>query len=432
MLIIAPKKCKCNRENKQILKNGPREYSTVELNNFARIGKGVITKSIGLQKNYIDVYEKGERKLNERQSGCLYCPVYQAKCQMREFNVTDALNFLECQCKGCSQAVYTTEYKICKKYINEKNRFGYQHTLKSYSIKLLLVYHFLQPDAYGTLKDVSIKGLAELIGCTTATVKANNKVLEEYGYCYICDSGLYNNHINVFLPEYKDYHKTAAEGGRGYITMSVSMMEKILGIKGLNTLRLNLKGILEVDNASFGNTENPEMSSTTTSYKKIRGFLPNYCKRNVIIKALQQDSSIFNLTYHDNAVTFSIHPEFAQKNMRESMLINEEARIKEYIENLNQTLSMAGENYIKGADPIVDARIEGYRIADTSKHTMLVLSDKDYKDLASMCVQYNRDLVQSAVITAYNNYTVHERDIRNFGGMIRAIIRRRLSTSRAA
>lgn len=404
----------------------------MKLNNFARIGKGVITKSIGLQKNYIDVYEKEEQKLDEQQSGCLYCPVYQAKCQMREVDVTDALDFLECQCKGCSQAVYTTGYKVCKKYINEKNQFGYQPTLKSYSIKLLLVYHFLQPDAYGTLKDVSIKGLAELIGCTAATVRANNKVLEEYGYCYICDSGLYDNHINVFLPEYKDYHKTAAEGGRGYITMSVSMVKKILDIKGLNTLRLNLKGILEVDNASFGNTEDPEMSATTTSYKKIRGFLPDYCRRNVIIKALQQDNSIFDLTYHDNAVTFNIHPEFAQKNMRESMLENEEANIKRYIENLNQTLSAAGEDYIKGANPIVDARMAGYRIADTSKHTMLILSDKDYKDLASMCVQYNRDIVQSAVITAYNNYTVHGREIRNFGGMIRAIIRRCLSASRAA
>lgn len=92
----------------------------MKLNNFARIGKGVITKSIGLQKNYIDVYEKGELKLNEQQSGCLCCPIYQAKSQMREFDVMDALDFLECQCKSCSQAVYTTEYKICKKYINEK------------------------------------------------------------------------------------------------------------------------------------------------------------------------------------------------------------------------------------------------------------------------------------------------------------------------
>lgn len=404
----------------------------MKLNNFARIGKGVITKSIGLQENYIEVYEKGERKLDEQQSGCLLCPVYQAKCQMREVDVPDALSCLECQCESCSQAVYTTEYKIRKKYINEKNQFGYQHTLKSCSLKLLLTYHFLQPDAYGIIKDVSIKGLAELVGCTTATIKANNKALEEYGYCSICESGLYDNHINVFLPEYKDYHKTAAEGGRGYITMSASMMEKILDMKGLNTLRLNLKGIIETDNASFGNTENPEMSVATASYKKLRGFLPDYCKRNVIIKALQQDSSIFNLEYHDNAVTFRIHPEFAQKNMRESMLANEEANMKEYIENLNQTLSMAGEGYIKGADPIVDAYMEGYRITDAYMHTALLLSDKDYKDLASMCVQYNRDIVQSAVITAYNNYTLLGREIRNFGGMIRAIIRRCLSASRAA
>lgn len=404
----------------------------MELNNFARIGKSVITKSIGLQKNYIEVYEKGERVLNERQSGCFCCPVHKAKCQMREFDVTDALNFLECQCEGCSQAVYTTEYKTCKKYINEKNKFGYQPTLKSYSIKLLLAYHFLQPDAYGTLKDVSIKDLAELIGCTPATVKASNKVLAEYGYCHICESGLYDNHINVILAEYRDYHKTAAEGGRGYITMSASMLKKILDIEGLNTLRLNLKGILEVDNASFGNTENPELESATASYKKLRGFLPDYCKRNVIVKALQKDSSIFDLTYHGNAVTFSIHSEFAQKNMRESMLRIEEAQIKKYIENLNETLSRAGGFYVKGFDPLVDARMESYHIADTSRHTTIPLSDKDYKDLASMCVQYNCDIVQSAIITAYNSYTIRGREIRNFGGLIRAIIRRCLSAGKAA
>lgn len=432
VLIILQKTADARGNTEKHEKNEPKEYVTVELSNFARIGKGVIAKSIGLQKNYIEVYEKGERKLNERQSGCLGCPVYQAKCQMRDYDVTDALGFLESQCECCSQAVYTTEYKINRKYINEKNQFGYQPTLKSCAIKLLLTYHFLQPDGNGALKDISIKGLAELIGCTTATIRANNKVLAEYGYCYICDSGLYDNHINVILPEYKDYHKTAAEGGRGYITMSASMLEKILNIEGLNTLRLNLKGIIEVDNASFGNIENPEMESATASYQKLRGFLPDYCKRNVIIKALQQDSSIFKLTYHDNAVTFDINPEFAQKNMRGSMLINEEAKMKEYIETLNQTLSMAGEDYIKGADPIVDARLAGFHIADANGYTQLPVSDKDYKDLASMCVQYNRDIVQNAVITAYNNYTMLGKAIKNLGALIRTIIRRCLSASRAA
>lgn len=404
----------------------------MELSNFARIGKGVITKSIGLQENYIEIYEKGGRKRDEEKSGCYSCPVYQAKCSMRDLGATDALDFLECQCGCCSQAVYTEEYKSTKKYINEKNQFGYQQTLKSCSIKLLLAYHFLQPDAYGMLKDVSIKDLAGLVGCTTATVKACNRVLAEYGYCCICNSGLYDNHINVILTEYKDYHKTAAEGGRGYITMSSSMMQKILGIKGLNALRLNLKGILEVDNASFRSTGDPEMASATASYKKLKGFLPNYCKRNVIIKALQQDSSIFTFAYDDNIVTFNINREFAQKNMRGSMLANEEKEMKAYIESLNRTLSMAGKNYIKGADPLADARLSNFRIAIAGSYALLHLSDKDYKDLASMCVQYNRDMVQKAVITAYNDYAVHGKEIKNFGGIIRTIIRSCLSAGKAA
>lgn len=98
----------------------------------------------------------------------------------------------------------------------------------------------------------------------------------------------------MLLTEYKDYHKTTAEGGRGYITMSSSMMDKILGMEGLNTLRVNLKGILLVDNASFKDMENPKMSSAKATYKILKGCLPDYFKKNVIIKAMQKDASIFS------------------------------------------------------------------------------------------------------------------------------------------
>ena len=50
----------------------------MELNNFARIGKGVLTKSIGLQKNYVEVYEKRDDKLNEVQSHCQECAIAEA------------------------------------------------------------------------------------------------------------------------------------------------------------------------------------------------------------------------------------------------------------------------------------------------------------------------------------------------------------------
>ena len=40
-------------------------------------------------------------------------------------------------------------------------------------------------------------------------------------------------------------------------------------------------------------------------------------------------------------------------------------------------------------------------IAMAGGYELLSLSEKDYKDLASMCVQYSRDMVRKAVISVY-------------------------------
>ena len=404
----------------------------MELNNFARIGKGVISKAIGLQKNYTETIEKTTKKLNKEKSGCSSCPIFQLRKKMHESGSEENTEFIENCCADCPQAVYETCSETQKKYVNETNMFGYQKTLKNNAIKLLLVYHFLQPDSIGMIRDVGIKELAQLVGCTAETVRDNNQTLQNYGYICVCNSGLYDNHINVLLTEYRDYHKTAAEGGTGYITMSAAMLNKILGIEGINPLRLTLKGILEVDNASYRNTEAPELSFATADYKKLRGFLPGYCKRGVIIKAMQGNSSIIDFEYDSHIITFKINPEFAQKNMRGSMLADEEARMKEYIANLNKTLGMAGEVYIRGADPLADDHLVGYHIAKADGYIPLSLSDKDYSDLASMCVQYDRGLVQEAVIATYNGYTLQGKEIKNFGGLVRTIIRNFLYADKAA
>lgn len=405
----------------------------MEMSNFARIGKGVISRMIGLQKNYTEEYHvKQGQKRDEEKSGCHQCPVYQAKCQLRDAGLEEEADKIESMCGGCSDAVYITEYKTYKKYVNEKNRFGYQKTLKSSAIKLLLSYHFMQPDAHGLVRDVSLKELAELTGCTVTTVKAGNQKLMEYGYIQLCESGRYDGCVNVLLTEYRDYHKTASEGGRGYITISSSMMKKILHMEGLNTLRINLKGILLVDNASFRDMENPEMSSATATYKTLRGFLPGYCKKNVIIKAMQRDDSVFSFNCLDKCAEFRINREFAQKNMRSMMMSEEEASMKEFVVKLNRTLFAAGKNYIKGVNQTVDKYLSSYHIAEAEGYTLLQLCEKDYKDLAALCVQYNRDAVQEAVIKAYNTHILHGIKVRNFGGMIRSLIRINLDASRAA
>ena len=121
----------------------------MELNNFARIGKGVISKSIGLQNNYKEVFSKNGEVLNEQKSMCRDCPVHKLKEELRLLGLTEEASQIHEKCRECSSSVWESSYTIHTRYVNEKNRYGYQPTLKANAIKLFLLYHFLQPDGNG-------------------------------------------------------------------------------------------------------------------------------------------------------------------------------------------------------------------------------------------------------------------------------------------
>ena len=145
-----------------------KEVFVMELSSFARIGKGALTKAIGLQKNYVEVYSKGPDVLNECKSNCHGCIIYKKKEYLRALGLDEEADKIHCFCHTCPSSVWEFSYTEEKRYINEKNRYGYQPTLKSNAIKLLLLYHFLQPDGHGFIKDVCIRELADIIGCTAA------------------------------------------------------------------------------------------------------------------------------------------------------------------------------------------------------------------------------------------------------------------------
>lgn len=60
----------------------------MELNSFARIGKGVISKSIGLQKNYKEIVTQNADVLNEQKSLCESCPIHKLKEDLRLLGLT--------------------------------------------------------------------------------------------------------------------------------------------------------------------------------------------------------------------------------------------------------------------------------------------------------------------------------------------------------
>lgn len=396
----------------------------MELNSYARIGKAVITKAIGLQKNYKEVYVKSEDKLNENKSRCYDCEIYKLKCQFSAIDLTEVCDALHEQCRTCSQAVWETSYTTQIKYINEKNRYGYQPTLKANAIKLFITYHFLQPDALGFIKNVSVKELAEFLKCTPATIRFSNEILNSYGYCCFCSSGIGDSHINVLLPEYKNYHKPASEGGRGYLNLSSDMLSELLSIDHLNTLRLTIRGILEVDNASIYDVTNPDLTDVTSSFDKLRGFLPSYCKPNVIRKALEQGDAIFQYSFSGNSVTFSMKEEYSKKKMRDAMLVESNQAIRDHVDCLNDVLELAEDDkkYFTH-DERTQALLTMFSIGSFSAYPALRLTDDDYFDLASMCVQYNMNLVKHAISCIYNDYIARHIPVDSFGALTRHYIR---------
>lgn len=382
-----------------------------QLSTYARIGKGVISKAIGLQKNYKEVIIAGPDKINELQSGCYSCPHYQEKMDKLSLGIHDANDFI---CKECSQAVLEHTYTTI--YVNEKNKYGYQPTLKSNTIKLLLLYHFLQPDPLGLVKNVRIKDLADILGCTVQTVHNCNEALVEYGYCFIGHTGWDDGYINVWLCEYRDYHKTAAEGGRGYLTMPSSLFADLLTIKPLNPLRLTIKGLLEIDNHSDITSD----TTVRTSYNKLQGFLPQYCKRNVIQRALEENP-VFDITMDHREVVYKLPAKLSQTHLRKDMECQGAETIKNYVEHLN-TLLVDSQDLDYCVDDF-HAILKTLHIVPADVYRPIIIPASEYNSLGSMCVQYSVAIVQSAIAIVYNNYINRGRNVQNWGALVRTTIR---------
>lgn len=384
----------------------------MELNTYARIGKAVISKAIGLQRNHTEIIIDGPDKIDEIKSGCYSCPHYQDKLDKLALGLPGA----DLLCKECSQAVLEHSYKTI--YVNEKNKYGYRPTLKTYAIKLFMLYHFLQPDPLGLIKNIKIKDLADILGCTLQTIHNCNQTLVEYGYCYIGNTGWDDGHINVWLSEYKDYHKTAREGGRGYLTLSKTMFDSILTITSLNPLRLTIKGLLEIDNQANVTTD----TQARTTYKKLRYFLPQYCKRNVIQKALEHDNPVFSIHLEKDAVIYKLPEKLGQAHLRKEMEHHSAEIIKNHIEQLNKLLVDQQQCHEYSTDDF-HAILDTLSITPADTYEPIIIPSDAYNSLGAMCVQYSTAIVQSAIAIVYNNYINRGRIVDNFGALIRTTIR---------
>lgn len=392
----------------------------LELSNFASIGKAVLYRAIGLQKNYKEVITQEHDILDEAETGCYSCQNFITK------NFTkycpETVEYKTCLqiCENCPKKVFYKSYNITTIYRNEFNKFGYAPRLKRFPILLFLVYHFLGVDKNGIIKNVNINDLAEFFNCEKRTIQAANKKLSEYGYIITGNGIDPNNYINIMLPEYTKYFSTAIEGGRGYYICSKELFTKLAAIDNITALRIQLRKLLEHDDQSISGNYKGELTHT---YKEIRRALPDYCKPNVIKKSLENNMEIFNICADNDTITFKLNPAYQAKLIKNELFEHNKGKISNLINKFNDIVNNLEFNQDKLAIDFSEFIISKSDV----NYSPIVVNDKDLDDLSSMSVQYTYEIVVNALSEVYKIFIIPGAKIKNFGGLIRTTIKKNLN-----
>lgn len=166
---------------------------------------------------------------------------------------------------------------------------GYvKRSLSKSAIKQFLLYCFIPANDNYVRKGVSFKQIADLCNISIPAVKTNHAVLQELGFIYSTPAGRGKVDIAI-VDEYKLF-ESKKNGGTGYLTMSIDMLETILGFNSINELRIELEKIRRADRKK-------SRKSTLVYFNKgeLTKVLPDYIKKSpkLVDEVLNNENSLF-------------------------------------------------------------------------------------------------------------------------------------------
>ena len=359
---------------------------------FASIGKSILVQAIGVQANYSEVITTD---IDKEKSGCFDC--------VHSFDSSGT------SCLDCPSKCYLTK----KVYRNEKNIYGSKPRLKSNAIKLLLYFHFLRPDDNGIIKNISLKDTAGFLRCDLRTVYNNMKLLDSYGY--IKYTKTYDGTRNVLILAYKDAFKKADEGGRGYVVINKPLLDKLIMIEDIITLRLFIRNLVELDSLNKKD-ESASINMITKSYKELKRELPSYCKKNIINKALSYKDKVFFIKKEDNGITFTLNEEYIGKRKRKEQTKYCTYQLNKFIKALNESIRRQKDDSLDINDPNYDILY-----SHINPKFINVLPNEVY-ELAHLAVYYSLEQVKEALCLAWEYYMLKNEEIESYGAVVRTFI----------
>ena len=403
----------------------------MNLSKYGRIGKAPFIKAIGIQENYKKIVYTESKELDRNESGCFSCENYK-QIEFLEYLPKECQEKACQNCKNCPRAVYKTVTKESYQYVNEKNMYGYKPRLKPIAMKLLLIYHFAEPDDKGLVRCLSPKELASMLHCSVRSIKNANNTLQEYGYILYSQDPMSKKRFQVFLTEYETYHLPADQGGRGYATFNIDSLMEFINMKDINQLRILLRAALDLDT----NKDEDKPIILSNDYDSLRRFLPSYCKPGIIRKALSSSTSMFQVKFKDEFVHLQMNADYHGRRAYEKGCLAYATEMEEYFNGINKKISKINERLIK-KEPVNKKDLE-YIQKEGFDHQLDMLStplynsfylhldSENYKDLGILCESFSVERVKEA-LRYINKHIPNPYEWKNFGALVRTILRNKLN-----
>ncbi len=276
-------------------------------------------------------------------------------------------------------------------------------------IKQYIFYHFLVWDQYHIRKNITAQLVADELNISTATVRRNNKLLEELGLIHI--RKVEGSIFDIFIYGEDNLYLKKEEGGKGFLPLPQELYNKIKIIQDVNVLRLELKKILKIDaDKNLKREIKPGISEIRIS--SMVEVIPYYLRRakKKLKEKIFSKQAIFKLEVSkekENICNVDISGYKTGESFNKNFMQNTKTSLVEFVEKQNI--------------PIIPNDLTLLEVPEENRK---ILYEEKIADLAQLSLEYGVQTIRDILIYIKHRYIEGENIvIENIGAFVRTIIK---------
>ena len=311
----------------------------------------------------------------------------------------------------------------------------YCSTLKSSAIKLYLLLYFYA-NGNGLTDEIGYDEVSDLLGVHKKTVKAALEKLAEENYIEY-----YPDRYTFFctILDYKDMYESRSIRHSGYITLNRELLDGILAISGINSLRCSILAIFKMLRNQFKSAS--KLPAAEIRMNEFTFNMPKYIRPYIVEKAISDTRAFFSSwKKRYDRFLFVLDKKFQAATIKQQIRAEGKDRIGKLLDGLNTlrqsvvkdfktTGELSNDTLLKASSyQISEARLISSFNGDSVPEPKFNSDQKN--DLLGLCTEYGIDIVLSAIVIYFDQYILTGIKPDNPGGLIRSIIKELISFNR--